>query len=252
VSCDVGQGDASVIAAGGGRAIVVDAGPDPQLVDRCLDQLGVTEVAWLVITHLHADHVGGVAGVASGRRVDNVLYSGITEPAGGWHQLESALPDVPRTIARPGLVVAAGSTQLAVLAVKAYVSGGATGEDSADQNDSSVVMRVTTGGLRVLVGGDVEEAGQSNAVATVPDLSAQVLLVPHHGSAHQSPGFLGAVRETLALVSVGKDNDYGHPAARTINTVAGGGAKVYRTDQSGSIAVALVGTTLEVTTQRSG
>ncbi|MCA9326871.1 ComEC/Rec2 family competence protein, partial [Candidatus Saccharibacteria bacterium] len=81
VSCDVGQGDATVIAAGAGRAIVVDAGPEPKPIDRCLDQLGVTEVAWLVLTHLHADHVGGAAGVASGRRVDNLLYSGITEPA---------------------------------------------------------------------------------------------------------------------------------------------------------------------------
>ncbi|MCA0296359.1 MAG: ComEC/Rec2 family competence protein [Actinobacteria bacterium] len=251
VSCDVGQGDASVVAAGDGRAIVVDTGPDPRAVDRCLDQLGISEVAWLVITHLHADHVGGVAGVASGRRVDNVLYSGITEPEGGWRLLASALPGVPRTVAEPGLVVAAGPVQLAVLAVKSYVAGGAVGEDSADQNDSSVVMRVTSGNLRVLLGGDVEEAGQSNAVATAPDLSAQVLLVPHHGSAHQSPAFLGAVGESVALVSVGKDNDYGHPAARTVATVADTGARVFRTDVNGAIAVALDGDTLVVTTQRT-
>ena len=252
VSCDIGQGDASVISAGKGRAIVVDTGPEPRPVDRCLDQLGVTDVAWLVITHLHADHVGGVAGVASGRTVERVLFSGVTEPAGGWHLLESTLPHVPRTVARPGMVVAAGAVQLAVLSVKPYTSGGETGEDSAGQNDSSVVMRVTSGALTVLLGGDVEEAGQANALSTAGDLSAQVLLVPHHGSAHQSPEFLGAVGERVALVSVGKDNDYGHPAARTIAAVAGGGAQIYRTDQNGSVAVSREGDTLQVTTSRSG
>ena len=74
VSCDVGQGDATVIAVGPGQAIVVDAGPEPPAVDRCLDQLGITDVPWLILSHLHADHIGGIAGVLSGRRVG--------EPAG--------------------------------------------------------------------------------------------------------------------------------------------------------------------------
>jgi competence protein ComEC len=89
-------------------------------------------------------------------------------------------------------------------------------------------------------------------VATVADLTAQVMLVPHHGSAHQSPAFLGGTHASVALVSVGADNDYGHPAARTIATVAGTGAQVYRTDVNGSIAVARAGDTLTVTTQRNG
>jgi competence protein ComEC len=252
VSCDVGQGDATVIAAGQGRAIVVDAGPEPAAIDRCLDQLGITEVAWLVLTHLHADHVGGVSGVASGRKVDNLLFSGITEPSGGWRQVRAALPGVTPTVAVPGLVVSAGPVLLSVLAVRPLVATDAVGEDSADQNDSSVVMRVTSGQLRVLLCGDLEEAGQGNALGTVPDLSAAVLLVPHHGSAHQLPEFLGAVRESVALVSVGKDNDYGHPAARTVGTVTSSGARVFRTDLNGSIAVALADDGLVVTTQRSG
>lgn len=250
VSCDVGQGDATVIAAGPGRAIVVDTGPEPAVVDRCLDQLGITEVAWLVLTHLHADHAGGVPGVASGRRVDHLLYSGITEPASGWRLVEEALPDVPRTVAVPGLVVAAGDVQVSVLALRALVGTAAVAEDSADQNDSSIVMRVTAGGLRIVLGGDLEEAGQGHAVATVPDLSAEVLLVPHHGSGHQLPAFLDAVGETVALISVGKDNDYGHPAARTVATVAATGARIYRTDQHGAIAISSDGGQLLVTTQR--
>ena len=252
VSCDVGQGDATVIAVGPGQAIVVDAGPEPAAVDRCLDQLGVTGVPWLILTHLHADHIGGLAGVLSGRRVQNLLVSGVTEPASGWRQVRDLAGTVPRTVASPGTVVAAGPVQVAVLAISPFASGGRAGEDSSDANNSSLVLRVTTGDLRILLAGDVEETGQGNAVATVVDLTAQVLLVPHHGSAHQAPAFLAAVRESVALVSVGADNDYGHPAARTVQTVAATGARLYRTDLNGSIAVSRIGETQRVTTQRSG
>ncbi|MCC6497383.1 MAG: ComEC/Rec2 family competence protein [Propionibacteriaceae bacterium] len=252
VSCDVGQGDATVIRAGPAQAIVVDAGPEPSAVDRCLDGLGVTEVPWLILTHLHADHIGGLAGVLAGRRVHNLMVSGITEPASGWRQVLAVVGAAPRTVARPGTVVAAGQVQVAVLALRPLIGGGPEGEDSADANDSSLVLRVSTGGLRVLLAGDVEESGQANAVATVPDLSAQVLVVPHHGSGRQSADFLAGARASVALISVGRDNDYGHPAARTIQTVAGTGARVFRTDLNGSIAVALVDGRLQVTTQRSG
>jgi competence protein ComEC len=252
VSCDVGQGDATVIAVGPGQAIVVDTGPEPPAVDRCLDQLGVTDVPWLVLSHLHADHIGGLAGVLSGRRVENLLVSGVTEPASGWREVLALTAGVPRTVASPGMVLGAGAVQVAVLAIRPFANGGQAGEDSADANDSSQVLRVTSGDLRILLAGDVEEAGQGNAVATVTDLTAQVMLVPHHGSAHQAPTFLAATRASVALVSVGADNDYGHPAARTIATVAGTGAQVYRTDLNGSIAVARIGDTLQVTTQRTG
>lgn len=253
VSCDVGQGDATVIATGPGTAIVVDTGPEPKLVDRCLDQLGVAEVSWLVLTHLHADHAGGIAGLASGRRVDNLLYSGVTEPESGWRLVEAELAGVPRTVAVPGLVVSAGPVRLAVLAMRPF-AGTTVGDagDSSDVNDSSIVMRVTSGELRVLLAGDAEEAGQGHALATGPDPSAELLLVPHHGSARQSPEFLDAVHESVALVSVGARNDYGHPASRTITTVQRSGARVYRTDRNGSTAVVLREGQLVVTTERSG
>ncbi len=252
VSCDVGQGDATVVNAGGGRAVVVDAGPEPRAADRCLDQLGVTEVTWLVLTHLHADHVGGVAGVASGRRVANVLVSGIEAPEAGWRTLLDAVGSVPRTRARPGLVLAAGGVQVAVLAMLPVLADGETGEDSTGFNDASLVMRVTSGPLRLLLAGDVEQSGQEHALAFVTDLRADVLLVPHHGSGDHSAEFLRASGARVALFSVGAGNDYGHPAARTVQTVAATGAQVYRTDLHGSVAVALEDATLVVTTQRQG
>jgi competence protein ComEC len=102
--------------------------------------------------------------------------------------------------------------------------------------------------VRVLLAGDLQETGQAAALASVPDLSADVLLVPHHGSSHQAPAFLAAVRARVALISVGADNDYGHPATRTVTAVAGTGAQVFRTDRSGGVAVTGTGQGWAVTT----
>jgi len=250
VSCDVGQGDATLIRAGPDAAIVIDTGPDTHHVDRCLDELGITVVPWLVLTHPHADHISGVAGVLGGREVDRLLLPATNTGAPGWRDVSAAAPGVMHVPAAPGVVVSAGRATLAVLAMRPFSGVSGMSADSADENDSSLVMRVEVGGLRLLVGGDVEESGQTAAVATVADLRADVLLVPHHGSGHQSPAFLQAVGERVALFSVGLHNDYGHPAARTVGAVVATGARVFRTDQNGSVAVSLDAGGIVVTTQR--
>lgn len=250
VSCDVGQGDATLIRAGPGAAVVVDTGPDTRHVDRCLDELGVTAVPWLVLTHPHADHISGVAGVVDGRQVGRLLLPATNTAAVGWREVLAAAPGVATVTAAPGLVVAAGQARLTVLAMRPFTGATAGSTDSAEENDSSLVMRVESGGLRLILGGDVEEAGQTAAVATVSDLRADVLLVPHHGSGHQLPAFLQAVGERVALFSVGLDNDYGHPAARTVAAVTATGARILRTDRNGSVALWLNGGQLMATTQR--
>ncbi|MCZ9339770.1 MBL fold metallo-hydrolase, partial [Streptomyces sp. TRM76130] len=80
VLCDVGQGDALVLAAAAGTGVVVDAGPDPVLVDRCLRSLGITRVPLVVLTHFHADHVAGLPGVLRGRSVGAIETTGFAEP----------------------------------------------------------------------------------------------------------------------------------------------------------------------------
>jgi competence protein ComEC len=250
VSCDVGQGDATLIRAGPGAAIVIDTGPDTRHVDRCLDELGITVVPWLVLTHPHADHISGVAGVLDGRKVDRLLLPATNTAAPGWREVVAAAPGVTQVPAAPGLVVSAGDATLTVLAMRPFVGMSGGSADSADENDSSLVMRVEVGGLRAIIAGDVEESGQSAAVATVTDLRADVLLVPHHGSGHQSPAFLQTVGERVALFSVGLHNDYGHPAARTLTAVIATGARIFRTDQDGSAAVTVQSGEIVVTTQR--
>lgn len=250
VSCDVGQGDATVIRAGPSAAIVVDAGPEPRAVDRCLDQLGVSEVSLMVFTHPHADHIGGVGGVADGRRVDQLLLPAVNPNAAGWMQVRAALADVPVMRGEAGLVMSAGQARLTVLAEQSLVPPAVLTAESAEENDSSLLLRAETGGVRMLLAGDLQETGQAAALAAVLDLSADVLLVPHHGSAHQDGAFLATVHPRVALISVGADNDYGHPAARTVVAVQKTGAQVFRTDQSGGLAVTLPAAGLAVTTMR--
>jgi competence protein ComEC len=250
VSCDVGQGDATVIRAGPSAAIVVDAGPDATAVDRCLDSLGITEVSWLVFTHPHADHIGGVAGVVSGRQVDRLLLPSTNTAAVGWQQVKAATSGVPVVFASPGMVVSAGTVRLSVLALQQFSTPAVLAPESAEENDSSLVLRADIGGVRLLLAGDLQESGQAAAVAAVADLKADVLLVPHHGSAHQSDAFLQAADERLALISVGANNDYGHPAATTLARLARFGGEVHRTDRVGSIAVSGSPSSLIVTEQR--
>ena len=83
VACDVGQGDAIVLPTAPGEAVVVDTGPDPVAVDRCLRRLGVTEVTLLVLTHFLVDHIGGLSGVFRGRRVGSVVLPTFDEPVAG-------------------------------------------------------------------------------------------------------------------------------------------------------------------------
>jgi ComEC/Rec2-related protein len=251
VSCDVGQGDATVLRAGPHEAVVVDTGPDPGPVDRCLSQLEVRQVPWLILTHLHADHAGGVAGVAKGRRIDRLAYSGVETPTQNWQEVVTALPQVPRLAVGRGSVLAAGQVQVEVVSRRPLLSVGVDEQDSAEENDSSLVMRVRLDGVDLILAGDVEPAGQEAALATGADLRAQVLLVPHHGSARQSEAFLRAVGPAVALISVGADNDYGHPAARTVGTVAATGARLFRTDRFGAIAISAGSGGLLVTTQRT-
>ena len=234
VMCDVGQGDALVLNAGAGSGVVIDTGPDPASVDRCLSDLGVDRVPLVLITHLHADHVDGLPGVLAGRPVGVVQIGPLDDPeqqrADLDEQAEAA--GVPVERARLGEQRALGDLRWTVVA-----PGRAYRGTNSDPNNSSLVLRLTVAGTSVLLTGDIEPEAQRDLLSGDADLSADVLKVPHHGSDHQEPAFLDAVGAAVALTSVGADNTYGHPSADTLDRLAAGGTRSFRTDLNGDIAL---------------
>lgn len=245
VACAVGQGDAVVLPVAAGRAVVIDAGPEPSGVDGCLRRLRVREVALLVVSHFHVDHVGGVAGVFRGRRVGAVVSPAWSEPPYGVAQVRAAanrggtrLDAVPA-----GWRWRAGAVELVALGPPYPMRG-----SRSDPNNNSLVLTATVAGVRILLAGDAETEEQRALVETVPAaaIRADVLKVAHHGSAYQDPQFLATVRPAVALVCVGVDNDYGHPNPGLVSRLTRGGARVMRTDTDGDVAAVRVGGGLAV------
>ena len=237
VMCDVGQGDALVIAAGPGTGVVVDAGPDPVLVDRCLRSLGITRVPLVLLTHFHADHVAGLAGVLRGREVGAIETTGFDEPPEQVRLVRglAAARHIPLTRAVAGERRRTGRLDWQVLWPPPRPA-----PDPDGPNDASVTLLVRTAGLTLLLLGDLEPPAQrallrSPAAAGLPPVD--VLKVAHHGSAYQDPVLLRRVAPRLALISCGADNPYGHPSARTVAALRAGGAAVLRTDRDGALAV---------------
>jgi competence protein ComEC len=227
VACDVGQGDATVLDAGDGGAVVVDAGPDAAAVDRCLDRLGVDRVRLLVFTHGHADHVDGWRGVRAGRPVDQVAVG----PTGG-----PTVPGAQRHVAAAGETMRAGRVSATVLWPPASAPSARAVDESAT-NDASVVLNARVGRVRLLLTGDVEPTAQDDLLRAGADVAADVLKMPHHGSARQSERFLDAVGARVTTISAGADNDYGHPAAGALAMLRERGVRWWRTDTDGDVAV---------------
>ncbi|MEU0601306.1 ComEC/Rec2 family competence protein [Streptomyces sp. NPDC006393] len=244
--CDVGQGDATVLAAGPGTGVVVDAGPDPKPVDHCLRALGITRIPLVVLTHFHADHVTGLPGVLRGRSVGAIETTGYEEPAdqAEFVRREAAGRGIPLTHAAAGEERRIGGLSWQVLWPPPSPS-----LDPDGPNDASVTLLVRSGGLRLLLLGDLEPPAQQQLLRS-PGLArlvgVDVLKVAHHGSAHQDPDLIRVVAPRLALISCGAGNMYGHPAPSTVAALRAEGARVLRTDRDGALAVTGDGARLRV------
>ncbi len=205
--CDVGQGDGYVINLHDDRAIVIDVGPDPNLIDQCLRRLDISTIALLILTHPHADHIGGLSGARKGRKVEAIWSDNI---AAGSH-------------------ARIGEYQIEVLWPQAV---GATDENP---NNISIAARISSRDLTLFASGDIEPEVQEKLRGKVGQVD--IYKVAHHGSRFQDPTLLKELSPTLALISAGVGNTYGHPAPSTIAALEHLRAKVLRTDRDGAIAV---------------
>ncbi len=241
VACDVGQGDALVLAAGAHSAVMIDTGPDPPLADRCLRDLGVHRLPLIVLTHPHLDHVGGLDGALRGRAVGAVVVSPGRVPRSESARVSGDLRrrGIPEWTAGPGVRWRFGAAELTVLGPDPRPEAGEVPEGTGEgtvANNSSLVILVRWPWGSALLTGDVETEAQA-ALLRHGLPQADILKVPHHGSSRAAPGFFAATHARAALISVGAGNDYGHPAPATVSRLTWLGMRVYRTDTQGDLAV---------------
>jgi len=235
VACDVGQGDAVVIRTGERSAIVVDVGPEPESVDRCLRDLDISTIDLLVLSHFHLDHVGGLVGAIDGRRVARVLVSPLPEPSAQTGFVLATLrgSGVKAEVARPGEQGTVGAATYRILWPKDIIRA-----PGSAPNNASVTLAVHVGGVGILLTGDLEPPAQQAVIASEQSGGIDVVKVPHHGSRNQAGGFVGWVGQpAVAVISVGEQNSYGHPAAETMQSWIDVGTQIARTDEGGDIVI---------------
>jgi competence protein ComEC len=234
VACDVGQGDALVLPAGPGAGVLVDTGPDVGAVDRCLDGMAIDTLPLVLLSHLDADHAGGLAGAMSGRAV-GVVATATLSPAD--HRVGALDRLVARAGATRAVLVPGDRRTMGGVRVEVLAPDPARATAAAAPNDLSMVARVTVHGVTVLFTGDLGADAEARLVRDGIDLRADVLKVPHHGSSDADPDFFAASGARVALISVGAHNTYGHPTPRTLRWLSRDRMQIHRTDREGELAV---------------
>lgn len=244
---DVGQADCALVRADG-HDMLIDAGDrgDDGRVLGLLRDRGVTRLDYIVATHPHADHIGCMASVVREFDFDSILMPDAETGTKTFEELLDAIDekgaavDVPS----PGDTFSLGGARVEVLAP-------AKGYDNL--NDMSIVLRLTYGDTSFLLTGDAEKASERDMLASGLPLSADVLKVGHHGSNTSSrEKFLKAVSPKYAVISCGKDNSYGHPDRDTLKRLEDAGAKVFRTDENGTVTAFSDGINVKITAESDG
>jgi competence protein ComEC len=227
-NCDVGQGDSMVVNLGSHRAIVIDTGPDPIAEDRCLHQLGIKTIELLILTHVHADHVGGVDGALRDRTVMAQWFGNI----------------------RAGTHATFASDRGPVTVEVLWPQGQWADEQNDDPNNSSIAIVLRTPDYSLFAGGDMEPLTQAQIAPLVGRVD--IYKVCHHGSRFQDESFTRALSPTISVISVGAGNSYGHPAPQTIQSLTRLGSRVLRTDLDGAIAIRANGSRFRIRTSKGG
>jgi competence protein ComEC len=204
-NCDIGQGDAMVLNLKNNRAILIDVGPEPQLIDRCLRQLGIKEIPLIVLTHGHADHIGGLSGAKKNRSVGQIWFGNVF-----------------------------AGTRARIGDIEIHVKWPLEGSENTP-NNSSISAVFSSPDFTLFAGGDLEPLAQSQIRGQIGEVD--IYKVSHHGSKFQDPELMQELSPALAVISVGATNTYGHPAPSTISALADLGAKVLRTDRDGAVAI---------------
>lgn len=244
---DVGQGDSILVQCPNGRTILVDGGPRRagQKVVSCLRDRGVRKIDLLIASHADMDHIGGLPDVIEAFHIDLFVDPGKNHPTQRYSDLLALLAQKNITY-EPGR--AADVHEFGKVRVEFLHPSNELDENN---NNCSVVARVTMGKVSVLLTGDAEGRAEEEMIQRGHELKSQVLKAGHHGSRNSSSYvFLEKVRPEVVVFSCGEENQYGHPDPEAIRVATHFRAQIYRTDESGDIVMETDGEDYSIWTER--
>lgn len=242
---DVGQADAALVICDG-HYMLIDGGnaEDSDLVYAYLEQHGGKHLDYMVASHAHEDHIGGLSGALNYATVDTAFCPVTEYSSKVFQNMVRYLGEQGKslTVPEPGHSFQLGSAQVEILGpVKEY----------DDTNDTSIVLRIDYGKTSFLFTGDMETRAEQDLIDSGADLNATVLKAGHHGSGTSSGyQFLREVMPQSVVISVGEGNSYGHPSDEVLSRFRDLGAEVYRTDMQGHVIAESDGNTVVFHTEK--
>ncbi len=239
---DVEQGD-SILIEDNDRFMLIDAGLNEKgnTVTKYLKKLGVERLDYVIGTHPHNDHIGGLDTVMNAFDVDHVLLPDVSIDSENYKDVLDVIADKELTIIRPVV----GDNYTLGNASFVIISPNSSGYESL--NDYSIGIKLTYGNTSFLLAGDAQTVSEAEMLENGIDLSADVLKLSHHGSSTSSTiNFLDKVNPNYAVISVGKGNKYEHPHSLTMQVMKDRAIHLYRTDEQGSIVFTTDGTSISV------
>ena len=245
---DCGQGDATLVISNG-EAMLIDSGErdDSDKVIKYIKEQGVKDLTYVIVTHPHTDHMGEMPDILKAFRTENFIMPKVPD---------SMVPTIMRyekmlrQVKAQGLDITWSKDDTFTLG-NAQVKTFTPKKQQEDLNNYSTLVKISCGASSFLITGDCERAEEEDILSQKFDLSAKVLKIAHHGSYKASSyEFLEAVRPEYAVISCGKDNDYGHPHEPALKRIRKKVANLFITKDNGNIVFTSDGKTLGVTKQR--
>lgn len=242
---DVGQGDCTLIELPENKIMLIDAGDngrEDEIIDY-IDRLNIKKIDYLVATHPHSDHIGGMKEIIENYEIGEIYMPNAYSSSKTFEDMLDAIDKKNLNINS----AYAGEKIFEYSGVRADILSPQKGEKYSDLNNSSVVIRLKYKETGFLFMGDAEKEVEEYILENYDNLKNDVLKTGHHGSSTSSGGeFIGAVEPEFAVISCGAGNEYGHPHKETLKTLKENGAEVLRTDKMGTIIIKTNGENLSV------
>jgi len=233
---DVGQGDCTLIISDS-EVMLIDAGEQREAakIIRYLEEQGVTSIDYLIATHPHSDHIGGLADIINRFEIGEIFMPRVLHTTRTFENLLDTLLENDLTVSNPepGYSFGLGTANALFLAPAKI--------DERNLNNCSVIVRISQWDFSFIFMGDAEIEIENELIASDFEIETTVIKIGHHGSrTSTSAAFLRAVNPKTAVISVGSGNTYGHPTSDVLNRLLGQNVELYRTDLHGNIIMSVV------------